>query len=155
MRALGVEVLYYGGYGHEAGLIIRQAKEHGYSLQLVAGDGLSNQDFGLVAGAASDGTRMTSYPSPSGPRGGQGRRQVRGGRESGLRFVRGGAGLGRRGRAGRDGRGRQVADALRTHRFETVLGRIGFDAKGDVTGYKTFVWYVWQGGKYVAKEVVN
>jgi ABC-type branched-subunit amino acid transport system substrate-binding protein len=35
MRKLGVEVLYYGGYGHEAGLIIRQAKEHGYPLQLV------------------------------------------------------------------------------------------------------------------------
>jgi branched-chain amino acid transport system substrate-binding protein len=37
---------------------------------------------------------------------------------------------------------------LRTHEFDTVLGRIGFDEKGDVTGYAPFVWYVWKGGQY-------
>jgi hypothetical protein len=36
-----------------------------------------------------------------------------------------------------------------------VLGRLGFDGKGDVTGYSTFVWYVWQSGRYVPKDVVN
>jgi branched-chain amino acid transport system substrate-binding protein len=40
-----------------------------------------------------------------------------------------------------------VAEALRSNQFDTVLGRIGFDAKGDVTGYETFVWYVWRDGK--------
>jgi branched-chain amino acid transport system substrate-binding protein len=39
MRAMGVNVLYYGGYTREAGLIIRQAREHGYELQLVAAMG--------------------------------------------------------------------------------------------------------------------
>jgi branched-chain amino acid transport system substrate-binding protein len=39
-----------------------------------------------------------------------------------------------------------VADALRSHKFNTVLGRIGFDKKGDVTGNETFVWYQWLGG---------
>ena len=43
MRRKGVEVLYFGGYMHEAGLIIRQAREHGYELQLVAGDGISER----------------------------------------------------------------------------------------------------------------
>ena len=56
MRAKGIEVLYFGGYQHEAALIIRQAREHGYQLQLVAGDGISNEDFALIAGPASDGT---------------------------------------------------------------------------------------------------
>lgn len=32
MQALGVEILYFGGYQHEAALIIRQAREHGYDL---------------------------------------------------------------------------------------------------------------------------
>jgi hypothetical protein len=36
-----------------------------------------------------------------------------------------------------------VAAALRSHPFDTVLGRIGFDQKGDVAGHETFVWYVW------------
>ena len=45
-----------------------------------------------------------------------------------------------------------VAEALRTHEFDTVLGHIGFDAKGDVTGYDTFVWYIWKDGKYAPVE---
>ena len=45
-------------------------------------------------------------------------------------------------------RDKAVAEALRTHEFDTVLGRIGFDEKGDVTGYETFIWYVWKDGKY-------
>jgi branched-chain amino acid transport system substrate-binding protein len=67
MQAMGVEVLYFGGYSNEAGLIIRQAKESGYQLQLVAGDGISQEDFALVAGAASDGTLMTTTPDPINP----------------------------------------------------------------------------------------
>jgi hypothetical protein len=30
---------------------------------------------------------------------------------------------------------RAVAEALHSLQFDTVLGRIGFDEKGDVTGY--------------------
>ena len=41
-----------------------------------------------------------------------------------------------------------VAEALHGHQFDTVLGRIGFDKKGDVYGYEPFVWYVWQNGDY-------
>jgi branched-chain amino acid transport system substrate-binding protein len=37
-----------------------------------------------------------------------------------------------------------VAAALHANQFDTVLGRIGFDEKGDVTGYEPFVWYVWR-----------
>ena len=36
-----------------------------------------------------------------------------------------------------------VIDALRAGSFDTVLGRIGFDEKGDVTGISNFVWYVY------------
>lgn len=32
--------------------------------------------------------------------------------------------------------------------FDTLLGRIGSDQKGDVTGYETFVWYQWQGDSW-------
>jgi branched-chain amino acid transport system substrate-binding protein len=39
--------------------------------------------------------------------------------------------------------------SLRQHQFDTVLGPIAFDAKGDLTEQNP-VWYVWRGGKYVA-----
>ena len=44
-----------------------------------------------------------------------------------------------------------VAAALRSGTFETVLGPIGFDEKGDITA-PSFVWYVWRGGEYVRVE---
>jgi branched-chain amino acid transport system substrate-binding protein len=43
-----------------------------------------------------------------------------------------------------------VIEAMRSHQFDTVLGQIGFDAKGDVTGFDPWQWYVWQAdGTYV------
>jgi branched-chain amino acid transport system substrate-binding protein len=42
-----------------------------------------------------------------------------------------------------------VAEALRAGEFETVIGRVGFDNRGDVTGYEPFIWYVWREGAYV------
>jgi branched-chain amino acid transport system substrate-binding protein len=46
-----------------------------------------------------------------------------------------------------------VTQAMHDRQFDTVLGRIGFDAKGDVTGFEPWQWYVWQAdGSYVALE---
>jgi branched-chain amino acid transport system substrate-binding protein len=152
MRAKGVEVLYYGGYPHEAGLLIRQARGHGYQLQLVGGDGINNEDFGLISGAASDGTLMTNPPAPSGP----------GSAELAAKFPEGSlnpfsayAALQAWAQAvERVGtfETEAVADALRAGEFDAVLGRIGFDAKGDVTGYETFAWYIWKDGTYAPVE---
>ena len=152
MRSMGVEVLYFGGYQREAGLIIRQAREHGYELQLVAGDGISNEDFGLVAGPASEGTLMTLFPLPSGPAAA----------EFAAKFAEGlrppfpiyaaiqiwAQAVDKAGTFAM----REVANALRAHEFDTVLGRIGFDTNGDVTGYDTLVWYVWKDGTYAPVE---
>ena len=40
-----------------------------------------------------------------------------------------------------------VSKALKSNKFETVLGNIGFDAKGDVTA-PGYVFYIWKDGKY-------
>ena len=46
-----------------------------------------------------------------------------------------------------------VTAALREHQFDTVLGPIDFDDKGDVTGFEPWQWYVWQAdGTYVPLE---
>ena len=41
-----------------------------------------------------------------------------------------------------------VLDALRSGTFDTVLGKIGFDEKGDVTGVSSFVWYEFGESEY-------
>jgi hypothetical protein len=38
----------------------------------------------------------------------------------------------------------QVTEVMRSRRFDTVLGRIGFGGKGDATGFDPWQWYVWQ-----------
>jgi branched-chain amino acid transport system substrate-binding protein len=40
-----------------------------------------------------------------------------------------------------------VVDALRNNQFDTVLGKIGFDNKGDVTA-PGYVFYIWKDGTY-------
>jgi branched-chain amino acid transport system substrate-binding protein len=46
-----------------------------------------------------------------------------------------------------------VTLAMRSRQFDTVLGRIGFDEKGDVTGFEPWQWYVWQAdGTYLPLE---
>jgi branched-chain amino acid transport system substrate-binding protein len=151
MRAADVQVLYYGGYIQEVGLLARQAHERGYDLQLIAGDGVGTEDFALIAGAAAEGTLFTYPPNPrSNPEavplasrlarqpGEEGTFTAYAALQAWAQAV--------------DKAGtfetEAVAEALRSHEFDTVLGRIGFNAKGDVTGYNTFVWYRWHDGDY-------
>jgi branched-chain amino acid transport system substrate-binding protein len=42
----------------------------------------------------------------------------------------------------------KVSAALRANKFDTVMGPIGFNAKGDVTA-PGYVVYVWNNGKYI------
>jgi branched-chain amino acid transport system substrate-binding protein len=44
-----------------------------------------------------------------------------------------------------------MIDSLRKHRFDTVVGSIDFDEKGDLA-VQNLVWYVWRGGTYVPLE---
>jgi branched-chain amino acid transport system substrate-binding protein len=144
MQAAGVEVLYYAGFRQEAGLIVRQAYDRGYELQLVAADGIGGEDFALIAGPAADGTLMTYAPSPI-----DSPEAARLAERFAAEGYAGSFGLGtfrsyavvqawaqaveQAGTFAPDA----VVEALHTLQFDTVLGRIGFDQKGDVTGYHT------------------
>jgi len=152
MRAMGVEVLYFGGHPHEAGLIIRQAREHGYELQLVGGDALVLEDFALIAGPASDGTLMTSPPEPLNPKAAEFAAKAPGSLRPSFEiyavFQVWAQAVEKAGTIATEA----VAEALRSHEFHTILGTIGFDGKGDVIGHEIFVWYVWKKGKYGAAD---
>ena len=41
--------------------------------------------------------------------------------------------------------------AMREHQFDTVLGPIDFDDKGDIIGLPP-VWLIWRGGNYMPLE---
>ena len=159
-EARGIDVVFYGGYQAEAGLILRQAKARLPELGFVVPDGVAAEDFWLIAGDAAEGIPMTSYMDAA-------RQPAAADVVAAFRA------------AGTDPIGAElyayaavqawaqavehagttspaaVEGALRRERFDTVLGPIGFDAKGDVTGYDPFAWFVWTDGRYVPKDLTD
>ena len=152
MKAAGIDVFYVGGYHTEAGLMIRQAHEQGYKPQLVSGDALVTDEYWKITGDAGEGTLMTFSPDPRKNTAAAPvvQRFRDGGYEpEGYTLYTSGAiqawaqAAAQAGSVETD----SVIKALNTGQFDTVLGKIGFDDKGDVTA-PGYVWYVWKGGKY-------
>ena len=152
------DVLYAGGYQGDLGIIVRQAKQVLPDLQVIGGDSLTASEFRFIAGDAAEGTYLTFGADP----------RLRPEAASVVRTIREdyaydpagytlhayaavqawAQAVERANSLDRDA----VSETLRTESFETVLGTIGFDEKGDVTGVSTWVWYRWTGDDYVAAE---
>ena len=64
LKQADVDVLYFGGYHTEAGLIIRQMRDQGMHTILMGGDALITQEFWSITGDAGEGTLMTFSPDP-------------------------------------------------------------------------------------------
>ena len=153
LKAAGITVIYIGGYHTESGLIIRQAKEQGMKATLVGGDALVTNEFWQIAGDAGNGTMMTF---PADPR----KRPTAAAvvQEFKAKNI--------------DPEGyvlytyaaiqvwadaakkagtvdpKKVAEVLKSDGpWQTVLGPIGFDKKGDIT-QSDYVFYVWKNGTY-------
>jgi branched-chain amino acid transport system substrate-binding protein len=62
LKSANVDVVYYGGYHTEAGLILRQMRDQGLKATMVGGDGLAPKEFVQIAGDGADGTLMTFSP---------------------------------------------------------------------------------------------
>ena len=153
MRSASTDAVFYGGYQQEAGLIVRQAKEQLPSLQFVLPDGVSGDDFPLIAGDAADGVLMTSLADP---------RQrpsaesvVKRFREIGFEPLSSTLYAYAAVQVWAEAVNETerltpmaVSAALKNGEFDTVLGRLRFDAKGDATGIDHFDWFQWKDGEY-------
>ncbi len=152
LKAANIDVIYFGGYHPEAALIVKQSREQGLNAQLLSGDSLNTQEFATLAGAAADGVMFTNAAEarnlPSA------KDVVDEFRKDG--FEPEGYTLSTYAaiqvwaqavtKAGTTD-AKKVADTLRSQTWDTVIGKLGFDAKGDLTS-STYVWYVFKGGKY-------
>jgi branched-chain amino acid transport system substrate-binding protein len=152
MKQANVGVIYFGGYYTEAGLIVRQAKEQGLDAPLVGGDGLVSTDFWKISGPAGAGTLMTFSPDPrndpnAAPIVAEFRQQ---GYEPEGYTLYTYAAVQAWAEAAAQAKSVDVdavAKVLHSGRFDTVLGSLGFDAKGDVIG-PGYVMFVWKDGSY-------
>lgn len=147
-----IDLVFLGGYYSEAGIIARQLRRRGMKTVLMGGDSLLTRDFAESAGAAADGTLVT-FPRDPRLQPDAGRlvdRIRRQGTEPEPFTLHAYAAVQiwaqAAARAGSTGYA-PVSKMLNEGRFETVIGMVAFDSRGDMAtpGY---VVYRWRDGWY-------
>jgi branched-chain amino acid transport system substrate-binding protein len=152
MKQANIDVIYYGGYQTEAGLIVRQARDQGLQAQLIGADALVTEEFWKITGPAGEGTLMTFPPDP---------RNVPAAKAVVDKFMAEGynpegytlytyAAIQAFAAAAEKAKSVKLDDlskALKSMTVDTVIGPLSWDKKGDVTDPK-YVFYIWKAGKY-------
>lgn len=148
MKSRKVDFVYYGGYHPELGLILRQAREQGLTARFMGPEGVGNKDISAIAGEASEGLYVTlpsdfaAVPAnaglvqafkdinedPSGP------------------FVMPAYAavqvIADSMRATGSEESEKLANYMRQNSFNTPIGEVAFDKKGDLKEFQ-FVVYEW------------
>jgi len=152
MKGAGVDLVYIGGYHTEAGLITRQSREQGFNAQIMSGDALVDQQYWQITGPTGEGTLMTFAPDP---------RKSPAAQEVVAKFKA----------QGYDPEGYtlytyaafqvfaeaaeraksldldKLIKVLREGTYNTVIGPLAFDEKGDIKNPE-YVMYRWSNGQY-------
>ncbi len=156
LKSNNINVLYIGGYHTEAGLIAKQMKDQGMSVQIISGDALVTTEYWSIAGDAGEGTLMTFGPDPRN-------------KASASAVVKKfeSAGLTSEGYVlysyaalqvfeqaatkAKSVKSKDLINAMRSNTFDTVIGKISFDKKGDVVATKEdplYIFYKFSKGNY-------
>jgi len=152
LKQLGIDAVYVGGYHTEAGLIARQMADQGMVPRIISGDALVTNEYWAITGAAGEGTMMTFGPDLRGEA--IAKSVVDAFRKGGYEpegytlytyaaiqiFA---AAATKAGSTDMD----KVLKVMKSTEFDTVMGKISFDKKGDVT-QPAYVWYKWAAGTY-------
>jgi branched-chain amino acid transport system substrate-binding protein len=156
LHAADIAVVYVGGYHTEVALMARAARDRGYSVQFVSGDAMATEELGIIAGPAAEGTVFTFAADPRRrPEAAAVVERFRaenfepdsytllsyGAAQVWVQAVQYAGSL----------ESQAVIASVHRHQFDTVLGRIDFDERGDLTA-QTWTWYVWRGSEYVPLE---
>src|ERR1700710_839616 len=64
MKRDNIDLVYVGGYHQESGLILRQMRDQGLQTVLMAGDAMNDKEFASITGPAAEGTLFTFGPDP-------------------------------------------------------------------------------------------
>ena len=59
-----IDLVFVGGYHQEAGLILRQMRDQGLKTVLMSGDALADKEYASITGPAGEGTLFTFGPDP-------------------------------------------------------------------------------------------
>ncbi len=152
LKSNSIDAVYLGGYHTEGGLIVRQMRDQGMKTKLISGDALVTAEYWQITGDAGEGTLMTFSPDPrNNP---EAAPLVKKFKAAGIEpegyvlysyaalqvFEQAAT------QAGSIDR-KKILKAMKKGKFNTVLGTLSFDKKGDVS-LPGYVFYEWSKGNY-------
>lgn len=153
LKQAGVDFIYIGGYHTEIGLIMRQSKQQGMNPTVMGGDALQTNEYWQITGDTGEGTLMTFAADPRlRPTAAA---VVKEFKDKGVdpegyvlyTYAAVQAWAEAANKAGSSDP-KKVAAVLKSGGpWDTVLGKISYDKKGDVTGAGYVLW-VWHKGSY-------
>jgi branched-chain amino acid transport system substrate-binding protein len=159
LKAANPDLVYWGGLHDTGGLILRQMRDQGVKAPMMGGDGITDDEFAAIAGPGAEGTLMTFSPDP---RNNPANKQIvetfrKKGFEPQAYTLYSYAAVQIIKQAAEQAKSldpKKVADVMHSGKvFNTVLGDLSFDKKGDVTGYTIggkkkdrYVLYIWKKG---------
>ncbi|MDO9425589.1 MAG: branched-chain amino acid ABC transporter substrate-binding protein [Methylobacterium sp.] len=165
LKQAGIDVIYFGGLYTEAGLLIRQMRDQGLNAPLMGGDGIADREFAQVAGPGSDGTLMTFSPdarkNPKSKATVDAFKAINFDPEGYTLYSYAAVQILKQAmETAKSSDGQKVAAVLHQGKpFDTVIGDIAYDKKGDITR-PDYVMYVWKKGadgaiNYAGNEVAQ
>lgn len=147
LKSAGVDLVYFGGYHPELGLLLRQAREQGLDVQFMGPEGTANQDLVAIAGPAIDGLLVTlpaDFTKMPGNEGiVQAFRDAKRDPDGAFQMPAYAAVqiLAKSIEAvGEDPA--KVADYMHSNTFDTGIGKVEYDAKGDLKDFE-FAVFKW------------
>jgi branched-chain amino acid transport system substrate-binding protein len=64
LKAANPDLVYWGGLHDTGGIILRQMRDQGLKSTFMGGDGITDDEFAVIAGPGAEGTLMTFSPDP-------------------------------------------------------------------------------------------
>ena len=152
MKSDGIDVMAFGGYPTELALILRQATQAGLKLTVMGGDTMSNSELVTAAGGAADNVLFTFGPDfRKNPAAAAVVKEFRARKIEPEGYVLYAyAAFQLFDQAATRAKSIKYAaldKSMRTGKFNTVIGHVEFDAKGNSKA-PAFVVYRWHGNQY-------
>src|ERR1700760_444394 len=147
MKRENIDLVYVGGYHQESGLIVRQMRDQGMQTVLMAGDALADREFASITGPAGEGTLFTFGPDPRNKP--TAKAIVEKFKSNNIdpegytlyTYAAMQVWTQAVAKAGTTGR-KKVMEAIKAGSWDTVIGKLEFDAKGDIKQID-YVVYKW------------
>ena len=147
LKLANIDVLMVGGYHQEMALILRQMRDQGLKTLLMGGDAMADKQFASVTGAAAEGTLFTFGPDPrKKPTAAAIVQKFKANNidpEGYTLYAYGASQVWSQAVAkAKTTDPKKVMDTIKAGSWDTVLGTLQFDAKGDIKQLD-FVVYKW------------